>query len=88
MDGKKESRYQLRRAAGVCWLIDMEQKGVPFQKPIPVNEMGAEIWELLVCGQRDRIVEKLCEEYQIERVEVIQDVEYFIKDLEKHGIFI
>ncbi len=78
--------YQLRRAAGICWLIDMEQGGVPFKKPIPVNEMGADLWELLETGQKEAAVEKLCKEYRIEREEAARDVEMFLDDLRKHGI--
>ena len=54
-------RYQLRRAAGRYWLLDMEQEGVPYRRPLCMNEMGAAVWELLVRGlDREGIVEELC----------------------------
>lgn len=88
MGQEKKNRYQLRQAAGVYWLIDMEQTGVPFVKPVPVNEMGAGIWKLLNGVQEDQVAEILCREYGIGREQAVQDVKHFLKDLKKHGIII
>ena len=43
-------RYQIRHAAGIYWLLDMEQQGYPYEKPLPLNEMGAQIWEMMQKG--------------------------------------
>ena len=64
----------------------MEQAGVPFEKPIPLNELGADVWRMLEQGQKDGIVEKLCQEYQIGREQAAQDVEQFLADLSRRGI--
>lgn len=88
MDTERTGRYQLRHAAGVYWLIDMEQDGVPFQKPVCINEAGALIWQLLEAGQADSIVDRLCEEYPISPEEAAEDAAQFRRDLEAQGISI
>lgn len=85
---RRDVRYQLRHAAGLYWLIDMEQKGVPFKRPVPMNEVGAVIWNMLQEGQRDRIADRLCMEYQVSREQAAQDVEQFLKNLSRHGVSI
>lgn len=88
MDREKGVSYQLRKAAGVYWLIDMDQKGVPFKKPIPVNEMGADIWRLLEQGNKEEAAEWLCEEYEIGQEQAAHDMELFLYELRQRGIFV
>ncbi|MCC8137166.1 MAG: PqqD family protein [Clostridiales bacterium] len=80
-------RYQLRHAAGLSWLLDMEQPGVPYVKPVPVNEMGAEIWELHRKGKSvDEIVSWLCASCGISPEQASADVTEFLEMLKAHGI--
>ena len=36
-----DRRYQLRHAAGRYWLLDMQQEGLVYHKPIELNECAA-----------------------------------------------
>lgn len=79
-------RYQLRYAAGRYWLLDTEQEGVPYKKPLSVNEVGADIWKMTQQGlDREQIVDALCLEYHAERDMVAADVEQFMALLAKMG---
>lgn len=80
------SRYQLRFAAGQYWILDMEQAGIPYKKPLMVNEIGAGIWEMGSKGMgREEIAECLCREYHAGRQEVLEDIDRFRKQLETAG---
>ena len=41
---KQSERYQIRQAAGMYWLLDMEQPGIPYRQPVLLNETGAAFW--------------------------------------------
>lgn len=80
-------RYQLRYAAGIYWLLDTCQDGVPYKKPLPMNEMGAAIWKMMIRGHsREQIATALCQEYRTDRDVVLRDVEQFQAQLAEYGI--
>lgn len=80
-------RYQLRYAAGTYWLLDTWQEGVPYRKPLTMNEVGADIWQMMEQScSREQIVDALCREYQVNREVIEQDVERFMAQLEEYGI--
>lgn len=80
-------RYQMRHAAGLYWILDMEQSGVPYRKPLATNEVGARIWELSGQGvDEEGIAEKLSMEYQVGRNEIREDIAQFRLQLERYGI--
>ena len=57
----QRSRYQLRRAAGVYWLLDMEQDGLSCERPIMLNECGAFLWQRFRDGKtKEAAVQELC----------------------------
>lgn len=79
--------YQVRKAAGTYWLLNMEQDGLIFQKPVPLNESGAGIWQLLEEGKKpEQIAVIFAGEYGILAQEALEDIQQFIKQLEKQGI--
>ena len=81
------TRYQLRHAAGMYFLIDREQPGLPYRRPMTLNEVGARIWELLSEGcNQARIAEILGEEYEVDPAEVSGDVELFCRQLKEQNI--
>lgn len=85
--GGEGSRYQLRYAAGLYWLLDMEQDKIPCKKPLAINSVGAYIWRQLEKGDMpEEIVDKLSEEYQTDRDAMRQDVSDFLRQLEEYGI--
>ena len=78
-------RYQLRYAAGLYWLLDTEQPGVPYKKPLSMNGVGADIYRMMTKGMnREQIAEALCEEYQMPKSVILQDVEQFQAQLEEY----
>lgn len=84
---EEKNRYQLRYAAGVYWLLDMEQTGRAYRKPIVMNECGAYIWEnYSQQAEEDRIADLLHERYGISREEAAADVNQFIGELKEQGV--
>lgn len=78
----EEGRYRLRQAAGVYWLIDMEQSLKCFKKPLAMNEMGAKIWRLMEAGStKDEIVQILSREYEVDVQQVKLDLDNFENEL-------
>ena len=48
---KNADRFELRRAAGLYWLVDLEQKGSTYHETMKLNEKGARIWSLMNEGK-------------------------------------
>lgn len=85
--GMDAMRYQLRYAAGLYWLLDTEQPGVPYKKPLSMNEVGADIYRMMTKGlNQEQIAEALCEKYQMPRSVILPDVEQFQAQLEEYNI--
>ena len=86
MDNDK-SNYILRRAAGLYWLLDAGQEGVPYKKPLPMNEVGARIFSLKKEGaDREEIADTVSSEYDVGRETALLDTAEFEKQLERYGI--
>lgn len=86
-DAKKQ-RYQLRYAAGLYWLLDMEQSGLEYKKPFCMNETGAEIWKGLSSGESvEAIAERLGAGNTVSREEITNDVLEYRKQLIALGIW-
>jgi len=82
-----KQRYQLRHAAGMYWLLDMQQPGVPYKKPIAINEMGAQIWKLMQEEKEDKaIAHILSASYGVSQEVILEDVRDFRKQLKDAGI--
>lgn len=87
MDQKRQTGYQLREAAGDYWLINMEQRGLPFEKPLMLNQCGALIWKEYSEGKAiGEIARTLQQTYGIELAEAEADVKDFIGQLKVQGI--
>ncbi len=75
-------RYRLRQAAGMYWLINVEQPGIPYEKPIALNEAGAAIFRML---EKDAPIEEIAEAlsrtYDIPAKSARADVEQFVGQL-------
>lgn len=86
-DGQTGHRYQLRYAAGLYWLLDMEQSGAPYISPVPLNEGGAKIWSLIESGtSKAEICEQLSGMYEIPLDQAQKDVHDFIEQLRSKHI--
>ena len=84
---KGKERYQLRRAAGKFWLLDMEQEMGKYRAPIAMNETGAMIlqgfWET---GKEEDAAKALSETYEIDLEEALADVREFLQQLQAQGV--
>lgn len=79
--------YQLRKAAGAYWLLDMSQSGKENVLPVSLNEAGAKIWSRLCEGARmEEIAKDFAGQYQIAESEALEDVKQFVSQLQKQGI--
>lgn len=84
---QKKKQYQLRYAAGLYWLLDMEQTGGTYKKPVIMNECGAYIWQNYIESVSEQeIAGMLHTRYGISSEEALKDVREFIKQLQKQGI--
>ncbi len=84
---EKTGRYQLRRAAGLYWLLDMEQSGEKNIGAVSFNESGAYIWEQYVClGSDEAVAEKLSESFGIPYENSLADVRQFLSQLKDQGL--
>lgn len=75
-------KYRLRKVAGMYWLINVEQPGVPYEKPIALNETGAMIYGMLEDGAgAEKIAEAMSVSYGISVSEARADLEQFMGQL-------
>lgn len=82
-----EKQYILRKAAGIYWLLDRKQPGVPYKAPLQMNQMGAEIWKMYESGKsKKEIIRLMCMEYDADIELVEKDVSDFLLQLEQYGI--
>jgi ABC-type arginine transport system ATPase subunit len=76
-------KYQLRHAAGRYWLLDMEQSGKEYHKPIVMNESGAVLWQYWQSGAtQEEMVSALCRIYKIEENEARHDAAVFLEKIQ------
>lgn len=74
--------YQLRKAAGRYWLLDMGQPGFPYRKPVVLNEGGAFIWQGYAGGMSaEEIAGEMSSRYKIPFKEARHDVTQFLDSL-------
>ncbi|MBQ1901922.1 MAG: PqqD family protein [Lachnospiraceae bacterium] len=74
--------YKLERVIGTEWLVHTAQSGEDYEKVLPLNNMGAEICQLLIEGNtEDQVVEMLSEKYKVDLQEMKQDVHDFLEQL-------
>ena len=82
-----DKSYQLRHAAGRYWLLDMQQDGLVYHKPIELNECAAFIWEMCVRRRtQEAIASELQKHYGISMRQERKDTELFIMRLREQGL--
>lgn len=80
-------RYQLRKAAGLYWLLDMEQSGIERREQITLNESGAYIWEQYErLRSETAVAEALNREFGISVQEGLADIRQFFRQLKEQGL--
>ena len=82
-----DRHYQLRYAAGRYWLLDMQQEGLDYRKPVVLNECAAFIWKRNAKGEpQEQIAQELQETYGISMEQAMEDTQQFIRSLKEQGL--
>lgn len=84
---KKKLDFVLREIAGDLLLVPTGKTALDLNGMLTLNEVGGEIWKLLdEVETEEEIVDRLQEEYEVEREELQKDVREFIGKLQELGI--
>lgn len=82
---KKE--FVLREIAGEYVLVPIGNAANEFQGLFPLSESGAKIWKMIPDAENaDFIIDKLLEEYEIDRETLEADVNEFLDTLKNFKI--
>ncbi|MEE0954924.1 MAG: PqqD family protein [Eubacterium sp.] len=74
--------FILRHAAGSWWLVDISQQGMPYRKPMEINETGARIWHMYAKGLGpENIAKIIAEEENLPEADILPDVQNFLKQV-------
>jgi hypothetical protein len=74
--------YRLRHAAGRYWIINLDQPGKEYRKPIVTNETGAYLWTCWQSGAtQEEMITALCQRYHIKDTDAQDDVKTFLENI-------
>ena len=80
-------RYQIRQAAGKCWLLDMEQTGPEYIPPTPLNESsGVFLRSFLETGDPELGCLSLVKEYGITPEQARRDAQELLQSLRERNV--
>ncbi len=83
----REKRYILRHAAGMDWIIQVNQHEAVYVAPIAVNASGAMMWHLLESGSGvEELAQTLQTQFGIDAAQALRDTEDFCQHLTDSGI--
>lgn len=81
---KIKDNFVLKKIAGSYVVVPVRTRAVDFSGIIKLSESGALLWELLMKGaERDDLIAKLLEEYEVDEPKAAADVDRFIDNLRK-----
>lgn len=84
---KRNSDFMLRDIAGEVVLVPTGQATQNFNGLITLNEVAAFIWKNLdEAGSKEKLVEMILDEFEIDQETAIADVEGFVGALAEHGM--
>ena len=68
-------------------IIPLDEQTADFEKMELLNDTATRIWEL-IDGKNNlkKIIEKICEEYEVEKLEAEKEVLSFVNKLEKKNL--
>ena len=82
-----DRHYQLRHAAGRYWLLDMQQEGLAYRKPVVLNECAAFIWKRNDPREPpEPLAQELQKTYGISMEQAMEDTQQFIQSLKEQGL--
>ena len=77
----------MKKVAGNYVVVPVRARAVDFSAIIKLSESGALLWELLEKGaERDQLVARLLDEYDVDEATASVDVDRFINKLNEGGI--
>ena len=86
METQYRNSYQVRKAAGLYWILKMDQIGQAYVEPLPVNQVGADIFGLLQEGNTSQdIARKPSLKYGAPEEVIEEDVLAFLEQLKERG---
>ena len=84
---KKKLDFVLREIAGDLLLVPTGKTALDLNGMLTLNEVGGEIWKMLdEVETEEEIVDRLLEDYDVQREELQQDVREFLDRLRELGI--
>ena len=84
---KKKLEFVLREIAGDLLLVPTGKTALDLNGMLTLNEVGGEIWKMLDdVDSEEEIVDRLLEDYDVQREELQQDVREFLERLRELGI--
>ena len=84
---KIKSGFIMREIAGDYIVVPTGKAAVDFNGLITVNEVGKFLWdELLNEADEDKLIDRVLEEYEIDRDTAALDVKEFVGQLQVSGI--
>lgn len=84
---KKKHDFVLREIAGDLLLVPTGKTALNLNGMLTLNEVGGEIWKLLdEVDSEEEIIDRLMEDYEVDREELQRDVQEFLGRLRELGI--
>ena len=82
-----KSDFLLKKVAGSYVVVPVRSRVVDFSAIIKLSESGATLWKLLEDGaDREALIAKLLEEYDVDEATAARDVDKFIAKLSEGGL--
>lgn len=83
----QKKKYQIRKALGMYWILDMEADGLNYRTPPCLNETGLYIWKKAAEGKtQEAIAADLSRDFGVGKEEAIVDVRYFLDAMKQSDI--
>ncbi len=84
---KIKSGFIMREIAGDYIVVPTGKAAIDFNGLITVNEVGKFLWEELINeSDEDKLIDRVLEEYDIDRATAALDVKEFVEQLQTAGI--
>lgn len=86
---KVDKKFVLREIADTWVVIPTASQTVDFSRLLHLSDTAAFLWRQMETEiSREDLLERLMKEYDVSKGEAEKDLEEFIKDLEKLGVFV
>lgn len=80
--------FVVRQIAGQSFVVALGSASKAFNGMIKLNETARLIWDMIADGnEKERIVEKILEEYDVDRAMAESDYDALIGVLQEAGVF-